>query len=38
MHHKNDTDKIQAVLIVPDLIEEMPQPCYTKETGVKIGY
>ena len=30
-------DKIQAVLIVPDLIEEMPQPCYTKEIGVKIG-
>ena len=29
--------KIQAVLIVPDLIEEMPQPCYTKEIGVKIG-
>jgi len=31
------TDKIQAVLIAPDLIEEMPQPCYTKEIGVKIG-
>ena len=25
------TDKIKAVLHVPGLIEEMPQPCYMKE-------
>ena len=34
---KKKKKKIKAVLIVPDLIEEMPQPCYTKEIGVKIG-
>ena len=31
------TNKTQAVLKVLSFIEEMPQPCYTKETGVKIG-